>query len=132
MFRSILAGGAMVATAAFVPQLPVAAQESVSPAITVSAPGVRNTGQPADGVQQRKQLVAHVAVDTHDLDLRTEYGRAVLDARIRLAAAIACDRIDEIDPPVGAGGWVSDRGDCRHLAVKSAEPDKRAAIRAAG
>jgi len=133
MFRSILAGAATIAVAAFVPHLPAIAQESVSPAITVTAPAIRNAGEPANGVQQRKQFVANVAVDTRDLDLRTAYGRAVLDARIRLAADAACDRLDEIDPPTGIGSPMShDSGDCRHLAVKSALPQMRSAIRAAG
>jgi|SRR5690606_27783643 len=130
MSRKILAGASAVAAALAVPQLPATAQDSAG--IVVSAPAVREGGEPADGVQQRKRLVANVVVDTSDLDLRTPYGRAVLDARVRLAADAACDRIDEIDPPFGPGGWNADKGDCRHLAAKQAEPRMWAAIRSAG
>jgi UrcA family protein len=131
MLRSILAGTATIAVAAFVPQLPVIAQEGATSAITVSAPASRVVGQPVDGVQQRTQLIANVTVEIHDLDLRTDHGRAVLDARIQHAAEVACERLDQIDPPVGAGGGSRDN-DCRHLAVRSAELQRDAAIRAAG
>jgi hypothetical protein len=61
--------------------------------------------------------------------LRTAYGRAVLDARIKLAANAACDRLDQIDPPAGVGAEMNpDVGDCRHLAAKSALPQRRIAI----
>lgn len=130
MPRSILAGAAVIAMAAFIPQLPAMARDSA--AIVVSTPAIRDAGRPGDGVQQRKRLVANVVVDTSDLDLRTSYGRAVLDGRIRLAADAACDQLDEIDPPVGPGGWIPDKGNCRHLAAKKAEPRMWAAIRAAG
>jgi len=130
MPRTILAAGAAIAMAAFVPQSPAMAQQSAG--IVVSAPNVRSAAEPSDGVQQRKQLVAQVVVDTSDLDLRTAYGRAVLDARIEMAADAACDRLDRIDPPVGPAGWISDKDDCRHLAAKRAEPQIWAAIRAAG
>ena len=130
MPRSILAGATAIAVAAFIPQLPATAQESAG--IVVSAPAIRDAREPSNGVQQRKQFVAKVVVDTSDLDLRSAYGRAVLDARIELAADAACDRLDEIDPPVGPGGWNPDMGDCRHLAAKKAEPRMWAAIRADG
>jgi len=133
MSRSVIAGAALIAAAAVVPQLPVAAQDNSS--ITVSAPAARaarNAGQPRNMANPRMELVSNVSVSTADLDLRTAYGRAVLDARIRLAADAACDRIDEIDPPVGVGGWSSDKGNCRHLAMKRAQTQRGAAIRADG
>ena len=76
--------------------------------------------------------MANVVVDTSDLNLRTAYGRSVLDSRIRLAADLACDRLDEIDPPVGVGGWSPDMGNCRHLAVQRAQFQRWAVIRASG
>lgn len=129
MFRSILVGAATVAVAAFVPQLPALAQNAADSAITVSAPAVRSAGSPADGVQQRRQLVATVAVHTGDLDLRTEYGRAMLDARILLAAEVACDRLDRIDPPSSLS---RESSDCRHLAARSARPQIARAVLASG
>jgi UrcA family protein len=131
MLRSILAGTATIAVAALLPQVPAIAQEGATSAITVSAPASRVVGEPVDGVQQRTQLIANVTVEIHDLDLRTDQGRAVLDARIERAAEVACERLDQIDPPVGVGGGTRD-DDCRHLAVRSAELQRDAAIRAAG
>ena len=134
MSRSILAGAAIVAAAALIPPAPAAAQGNAS--IIVSAPAVRsadrNAGQPRNSVHPQRELVANVVVDTSDLNLRTAYGRSVLDSRIRLAADLACDRLDEIDPPVGVGGWSHDMGDCRHLAVQRAQFERWAAIRASG
>jgi len=129
MSRSIIAGAAIMAAAALAPAMPAQAQSN---AIIVSAPTVRNEGRPVDGVQQRQLLRTNVSVYTGDLNLRTSYGRAVLDARIRLAADTACDRLDEIDPPFGYGGWDFDKGDCRHLAVKNAQFQRAVAIRANG
>lgn len=134
MSRSILAGAAIVAAAAFVPQIPVAAQGNAS--IIVSAPGVRpvdrNSGQARLGVHPQRELVAEVMVDTSDLNLRTTFGRTMLERRIRLAADMACDPLDEIDPPIGVGGWNHDLGDCRHLAVRRAQMQKWAVLRASG
>lgn len=130
MPRSILAGIAATAMAACIPQWSATAQGSSD--IVVSAPTARADGEPSDGVQQRQRLAANVVVETGDLDLRTSYGRAILDARIRMAADAACDQLDRIDPPVGPGGWIPDKGDCRHLAVKGAELQRWAAIRASG
>jgi UrcA family protein len=77
------------------------------------------------------QLAANVWVETRDLDLRSEYGRDLLDRRVRDAADIACDRVDQIEPPTGVGAAMNpDSGDCRHLAAMRAEPQMRAAIRA--
>ena len=133
MSRSVLAGAAIVA-AALIPQTPATAQSNAS--IVVSAPAARsadrNAGQARLGVHPQRQLVANVMVATSDLNLRTAYGRSVLDSRIRLAADLACDRLDEIDPPVGVGGWSHDIGDCRHLAVQRAQMQRWAAIRANG
>jgi UrcA family protein len=134
MSRSVLAGAAILAVASVIPQIPATAQGNSS--IIVSAPAVgpadRNAGQPRNSVHPQRQLVTNVMVDTSDLNLRTAYGRAVLDARLRLAADAACDRLDEIDPPIGVGGWIHDMGDCRHLAVKRAQTQRWAAIRASG
>lgn len=134
MSRSVLLATALIATAAFGPQAPATAQDSAS--ITVSVPSVhpapRNAGQPRNSVHPRLQAAANVVIGTADLDLRTAYGRNLLDRRIRVAADAACDQIDAIDPPVGLGGWIHDAGDCRHLAVRRAEPQRWAVIRAAG
>ena len=127
MSRSILAA-ATIAVALAVPQAPVASREAA--AITVTGPTVRNTGEPADGVRQRTRAMADVTVDIADLDLRSDYGRWVLDQRVRIAADAACDRIDAIDPPSGMGA--ADYGDCRSLAMRRAEPQVRRAILAAG
>jgi UrcA family protein len=131
MSRSILAAAATIGLAAFVPHLPAMAQDN-SPAITVRAPAIDNRGQPKYGVHPPMQLVSNVIVETGDLDLRTAYGRAVLDARVRLAADQACDRLDDIEPSTGVGPLTPDSGDCRHLAMKSAERQVRFAIALAG
>jgi len=128
MSRKTLAAAVAAATLA-IPQAPALAQDS---SITVSGPGARAAGIPADGVGQRTQLVADVKVYHADLDLRTDYGRDVLEQRVRIAADAACDRIDAIDPPVGAGGLDPDAGDCRQIAMRHAESEMRRAISAAG
>ena len=126
MSRSLLAAAATIALTALVPQLPAAAQSD--PSITVTSPISRSTQQPRTGVEPRMQIASHVTVYTGDLDLRTEYGRAVLDARIRLAADEACDTLDQIEPAIGVGAAMDpDSGDCRHLAAKNAAPQRRAA-----
>jgi UrcA family protein len=129
MSRSILAAAA-VTIAVAVPLAPATAQD---PSITVSAPAVRGAGEPVNGVRQRMQLVANVTVDFADLDLRTAYGRYLLDHRVRLAADTACDRLEDIDPPTGVGAAMNaDFGDCRQFAMRRAEPQMRRAIIAAG
>jgi UrcA family protein len=133
MSRTLLAGAAAVAAAALMQQAPATAQNRVNPEITVEAPVLRGPGQPGDGVHPAMRLATRVAVHTGDLDLRTAYGRAVLDARVRLAADAACDRIDAIAPPVGLGAMMNpDFGDCRHIAMRKAEPAMRRAIQARG
>jgi UrcA family protein len=125
MSRSFLAAAAIVAAVAL-PQAPAVSQDD---AITVTGPTHRNAGEPANGVQQRTRIAADVSVDYADLDLRSEYGRWVLDQRLRLAADAACDQLDEIDPPSAVA---LDPADCRSLAMRRAEPEMRRAIRAAG
>jgi UrcA family protein len=131
MSRSVLAGAALAAAAAFVPQTPAMAQDSAG--IVVTAPAIRNADESRLGAQPRMRLVSNVRVYTGDLDLRTAYGRAVLDARVKLAADTACDRLDQIEPPTGVGAALNpDNGDCRHLAAKSALPQMRVAIASSG
>jgi UrcA family protein len=128
MSRSLLAAVAAFAMTAL-PQAPAISQESGS--ITVTGPTARNSGEPADGVRQRTRLTSAVTVDFADLDLRTEYGRWVLDQRLRIAADAACDELDAVDPPSGMGGGIA-YSDCRSLAMRRAEPQLRRAILAAG
>ena len=123
MSRPILSLAAL-AVAIAVPQAPAVSQDD---AITVTGPTKRNSGEPANGVQQRTRIAADVAVYYADLDLRTDYGRWVLDQRLRIAADAACDRLDAIDPPSAVA-----ETDCRSLAMRRAEPEMRRAIRAAG
>lgn len=131
MSRSILAGAATLLAAALVPQFPAIAQQSTG--IVVSAPAVRNADESRLGANPRMRLVANVIVETHDLDLRTAHGRDVLDRRVRLAADEACDQLDVIEPPTGVGAAMNpDSGDCRHLAIKDAQPLMRRAIWARG
>ena len=129
MSRTILTAAAAVAMAATVPHAPAIAQEGA--AITVTGPTMRNSGEPASGVRQPVLISSSVTVDLADLDLRTEYGRWLLEQRLRLAADAACDELDAIDPPSGMSGGVA-YGDCRSLAMRRAEPQLRRAIRAAG
>src|SRR5688500_13480667 len=131
MSRSVLAGAALAAGAVFVPQIPVAAQDNAG--IVVTAPAIRNADESRLGARPRMRLASTIRVYTGDLDLRTVYGRAVLDARVKLAADAACDRLDQIEPPTGVGAALNpDLGDCRHLAAKSALPQMRIAIAASG
>jgi UrcA family protein len=129
MSRSILAAAAMIGIAV-IPQAPAASQDDA--AITVTGPKRGTTGEPANGVRQRTTVTTGVSVDFADLDLRTDYGRWVLDQRLRIAADAACDRIDAIDPPGGPGGGAVDAGNCRSIALRSALPQARRAILAAG
>jgi len=127
MTRSIFIGIAAMATA-IVPLAPATAQPGD---IVVSVPAPHRVEKGWNGVHPRMQLAANVLVETRDLDLRTERDRDVLDQRIRYAADVACDRIDQIEPPTGIGAMMNpDTGDCRHLAAKSAELQRYAAIRA--
>ena len=126
MSRSILSGAAAIAAAALVSGLPASAQESAG--IVVSAPSGRIVEQPRTGAQPRRLLVSNVVVYTGDLDLRTAYGRSVLDQRVRVAADEACDRLDSMEA-TGFGSHMNpDSGDCRHLARKNAEPRVRTAV----
>ena len=126
MSRSILFA-ATVAAATLVPLVPAIAQQSDG--IVVNAPAPRNADESKLGAQPRMRLAANVIVETGDLDLRTAYGRDVLDRRVRVAADQACDQLDDIEPPTGVGAAMNpDSGDCRHLAVKSAEPRIRYAV----
>jgi UrcA family protein len=126
MTRSILIGAAVIAAAAL-PQAPVMAQ--ASDGIVVTAPVVRdNSGQPRNAANPRKLLTASAIVYTGDLDLRTEYGRDVLDNRVRVAADNACDRLDAIESTGIGAAMNPDAGDCRQLAMRNARPAVRTAI----
>jgi UrcA family protein len=130
MSRSILAVAVLCGVAVVVPQAPAASQADT--AITVTGPKRGTTGEPANGVRQRTRVTTSVSVDFADLDLRTDYGRWVLDQRLRIAADAACDRIDDIDPPGGPGGGSLDTGNCRSIALRDAMPQARRAILDAG
>src|SRR5262245_20798873 len=117
MSRLILAGTATIALAALVPQVPAMAQGS--PAITVTAPTPRAAGRAGNGISPRAMLVSNVFVETSDLDLRTTYGRTVLDNRVRAAADLACDRLDAVESTGFGAEMNPDAGDCRHLARKN-------------
>lgn len=129
MSRSLLATAALAA-AFTLSHAPAAAQGGT--AITVTGPKVGTIGEPAIGVRQRTAVTTAVLVEVADLDLRTDYGRWVLDQRLRIAADAACDRIDDIDPPGGPGGGAMDAGNCRSIALRNAMPQARRAILAAG
>jgi UrcA family protein len=128
MSRSILAAATLTALA--VPQTAALSQDDTN--ITVTGAKIGTMGEPANGVRQRTAVTTAVSVDVADLDLRTDYGRWVLDQRLRIAADVACDRIDAIDPPSGPGGGAIDAGDCRSIAMRNALPQKRRAILDAG
>lgn len=130
MSRSILVAGALIGAAVTVPSASAASADDAS--ITVIGPKIGTTGEPTNGVRQRTAVTTGVSVDFADLDLRTDYGRWVLDQRLRVAADAACDRIDMIDPPGGPGGGSLDTGNCRSIALRSAMPQMRRAILAAG
>src|SRR5689334_11196000 len=129
MSRSLLATAAL-AVALAVPQAPATSQSDSS--ITVIGAKVGTTGEPANGVRQRTAVTTGVSVDFADLDLRSEYGRWVLEQRLRIAADAAWDRIDMIDPPGGPGGGSLDTGNCRSIALRDAMPQARRAILDAG
>ena len=125
MSRSVLFGAAL-ASAAFVAAVPLAAQQSDG--IVVSAPSGRTVEQPRTGAQPRQRLVADVVVPTGDLDLRTSYGRTLLDRRVRVAADEACDQLDGLESTGVGASMNADMGDCRLQARKNAEPLMRRVI----
>jgi UrcA family protein len=135
MSRSILAAASAIAVAAFPPQQAAMAQASgsdtVGNPIVVSAPRLRKSDEPTKGVHPRMQIVAQALVDTGDLDLRTQAGRDALDARVQTAAEEVCTWIDEVYPPAGVGANPTDN-DCEHQAVRGAQAQVQAAIRAGG
>jgi UrcA family protein len=135
MSRSILAAASVIAVAAFSPQQAAMAQASgndtVGNPIVVSAPRLRQSDERTKGVHPRMQIVARALVDTGGLDLRTQAGRDALDARVEAAAEEVCAWIDEVYPPVGVGADLIDN-DCEHQAVRRAQAQVQAAIRAGG
>lgn len=129
MSRSIFAAAAAIAATALIPQTPAAAQ----PGITVTAPQVRGAWMPKSAVRRPTVLQAHVWVPTADLDLRTRYGRVMLDYRMRVAANEACRRLELVAGSPGVGGAMNpDPQDWRQLAYHSARRDAGYLIRAAG
>ena len=100
MSRLIIAGVAAIAAATLAPQAPVMAQngESASSTITVTAPGVRQMRTDNKSTRPDRMVVAQAVVYTNDLDLRTQYGRDVLDSRVRVAAEQTCDQLDRVAP----------------------------------
>jgi UrcA family protein len=125
----MLAGAAALAAVTLAPEAPVMAQndENASPPITVTAPGVRHMGSTdSKSVHPDRMLVSQAVVYTHDLDLRTQAGREVLDGRVRAAAEQTCDQIDRVDPPSGLmpGGY----SDCVYRAVQQAQNQVFAAV----
>jgi UrcA family protein len=128
MSRSLIIGLAAIAGVAVAPM--AVAQDDT---IVVSGPQVRSSGEAKVGVRQPTMLISQVSVATHDLDLRTKYGRSVLDHRVKLAAAEVCHRIDALHPANGVGANPADKSrDCRLEAQKSAHSQVRAAYWAAG
>jgi len=130
MSRSILAVAVTAAAAALMPQMPAAAQE---PGIVVAAPRVPAPWQPKNTVRRDTVMRAQVWVPTADLDLRTRYGRAMLDYRARLAADQACYQLRLIEPSSGVGSMMNpDPQDCRQRAYHNARRDADYLIRASG
>lgn len=128
MSRSYLIGIAAIAGVAMTPM--AMAQDGT---ITVQAPRVVVADPGAKGVHPPQALVAEVAVQTRDLDLRTAYGRDVLDHRVKMAAREVCSRIDELYRTGGPGANPSiDSRDCRIEAARSAQLQVRGAHWAAG
>jgi UrcA family protein len=128
MSRSLFIGLAAIAGVAVAPM--AMADEG---AIIVSGPRVQNSGEAKVGVHPTRALVSQVTVPTHDLDLRTNYGRSVLDHRVKLAAAEVCSRLDDLTPVYGLGPSRNEESaECRLDAQKSAHLQVRAAHWAAG
>ena len=124
MSRSLFIGLAAIAGVAVAPM--AMADEG---AIVVSSPRVQDGG--AKGANPGLEVVSQVAVPTHDLDLRTDYGRSVLDHRVEFAARQVCARLDEATPASGIDTPQETR-DCRIEVRKSAQAQVRAAHLAAG
>lgn len=122
MSRSLFIGAAAFAAVALVPNAPALAQDN---SITVRAPQSPRVSQPKNTVHPQRQLVAQITVATHDLDLRTAYGRYVLDSRVRAAADQVCDRLDAIDSGIGLSGPTNESRDCRGNALRTARADTR-------
>lgn len=129
MSRSLVTSIGALAAFALVP--PVVAQDA-SGEIVVSGPRLENSGERI-GSQPTKMLVSQVSVPTHDLDLRTSYGRSVLDHRVKVAAAEVCYHIDQRSEPSGlVGNPLLEARDCRIEAARSAKVQVSAARWAAG
>lgn len=129
MSRSMIAAAAVAAAAALTPQMPAAAQES---GIVVAAPRVQSPDQPKFSVTRPVRLTAHVWVPTADLDLRTAYGRSLLDYRLKLAAYQACSQLRSLTPG-GVGSMMNpDPQDCRQNAYKNAQRGARYLVWDAG
>lgn len=119
----------MAATIALASHAPAMAQYQKDTAIVVSAPIIEEAVGTRNGVHPEMQVTSKMLVEAGDLDLRTEYGRDVLEARVRIAADEVCDRLDELDPPTAIGAFSNpDFGDCRHNAVMNARPQMREAM----
>lgn len=129
MSRSIIAAVAGIAAAALIPQTPAVAQD---PGIIVAAPRVPGAWVPKNTVRRQEVIRAHVWVPTADLDLRTDYGRYVLDRRLRLAADEACDELrGEVSSGVGSM-MNPDPQDCRQIAYHNGMRSARYLIWGAG
>jgi len=128
MSRLVLAGAAALAAITLAPQAPVMAQngggESASSTITVTAPGVRQMRTDNKSTHPDRMVVAQAVVYTNDLDLSTQYGRDVLDSRVRVAAEQTCDQLDRVDPPGLTGNYT----DCVYQAVQHTQNQVYAAI----
>jgi hypothetical protein len=129
MSRSMIAA-ATLAAAALMPQTPAAAQPA---GITITAPRAHGAWEPKFTVDHPMELRAHVFVPTSNLDLRTDYGRSVLNYRMRLAAGEACRELRSIEPSPGVGGMMNpDPQDCRQHAYHNARREAGYLIYAAG
>ncbi|MBO0749656.1 MAG: hypothetical protein J2O44_04380 [Porphyrobacter sp.] len=129
MSRSILAAAAAV-VAMLAPQAPALAQRG---GIVIIAPRAPNRDEPKYNVHPSTRIFSQSFVPTGDLNLRTGYGRYVLDRRMRLAADAACNRLDLIEPSSGVGSELNpDKQDCRFRAYKLAQEQARYMIWRAG
>ena len=128
MSRSLLVGAAALVLTASVPLIPAAAQGDAdradSGSIMVYSP-VRESNKRRSSGSMERTLTASSAVYHDDLNLRTQWGRAQLEDRIKLAAKETCEYLGDLYP---LDTNRSEEYTCVKRAVQNARPQMQQAV----